>query len=289
MELVTRPDVMDESKAHGESEAQRAQREMYSELRYPSLDAEHKERYEAHRLRVYTLLGIDPTTFFRGKTVLDAGCGTGEETLFLASLGPERIIGIDTSDPDLRPRVRVRVTVQYVSGASNTIEFLDGSDIIQGTVQTAAGTQENPLVPNALTENDLSNVVGVCDILAVQPDASVEVFVPVFLKVIQVVETEFTVERGLERTIPPQFTVLRSDDVDENNNVTLQRNFDVRDIPVQVTNVQCGSVVGFTLSGTLRVPFVEDELGQVVPGWEDTDFPSEASSPGRFEFQTAVR
>ena len=202
-------------------------------------------------------------------------------------------IGIDTSDPELRPRVRVRITIQYVTGSSNTIEFLDGSDIIQGTVQTAAGTQENPLVPNALTENSLSNVVGVCDILAVQPDASVEVFVPVFLKVIQLVEIsereDVFVGRDLERTIPPQFTVLRSDDVDANNNVTLQRNFDVRDIPVQVTNVQCGSVVGFTLSGTLRVPFVQDELGQIVPGWEDTDFPSEASNPGRFEFQTAVR
>ena len=173
-------------------------------------------------------------------------------------------IGIDTSDPELRPRVRVRVTIQYVSGASNTIEFLDGSDIIQGPVQTAAGTH-----------------------------ASVEVFVPVFLKIIQLVEIsereDVFVGRDLERTIPPQFTVLRSDDVDANNNVTLQRNFDVRDVPVQVTNVQCGSVVGFILSGTLRVPFVEDELGQVVPGWEDTDFSSEASSPGRFEFQTAVR
>lgn len=84
-----------------EAERERRTREMYSELRYPSLDPEHKASYERHRMLVYGLMGIDPTTFFQGKTILDGGCGTGEETMFLASLGPERVIGIDTSDGSL--------------------------------------------------------------------------------------------------------------------------------------------------------------------------------------------
>ena len=71
--------------------------EMYSELRYPRLDPEYKNIYERHRSLVYQKMGVDASIFFRGKLVLDAGCGTGEETLFLASKGPEKVVGIDTS------------------------------------------------------------------------------------------------------------------------------------------------------------------------------------------------
>ena len=84
-----------------EAERQRRIREMYSGLRYPALDPADNARYERHRRAVYTMLGIEPDVFFRGKTILDGGCGTGEETLFLASLGPERIVGIDTSEGSL--------------------------------------------------------------------------------------------------------------------------------------------------------------------------------------------
>lgn len=84
-----------------ELDRQQRTRQMYTELRYPALDPTENARYESHRRTVYRLMGMDPDTFFRGKTILDGGCGTGEETLFLASLGPERIIGIDTSDGSL--------------------------------------------------------------------------------------------------------------------------------------------------------------------------------------------
>jgi ubiquinone/menaquinone biosynthesis C-methylase UbiE len=84
-----------------ELDRQRRTREMYTQLRYPALDPAENDRYERHRRTVYALMGIDPESFFRGKTVLDGGCGTGEETMFLASLGPEKIIGIDTSDGSL--------------------------------------------------------------------------------------------------------------------------------------------------------------------------------------------
>lgn len=76
-------------------------RAMYSGIRYPGLNPAENARYVRHRRYVYATLGIDCEAFFRGKTVLDAGCGTGEETIFLASLGPERVIGIDTSEGSL--------------------------------------------------------------------------------------------------------------------------------------------------------------------------------------------
>ena len=86
-------------KESGETNAAREARtrEMYSRLRYPGLDPEGNALYVRHRRFVYERMGLAVERFFRGKTVLDAGCGTGEETLFLASLGPAKVIGIDTS------------------------------------------------------------------------------------------------------------------------------------------------------------------------------------------------
>ena len=119
----------------GQSEEQRQRRvrQMYSELRYPALDPADNERYERHRRAVYAMLGIDPDTFFRGKTILDGGCGTGEETIFLASLGPEHVIGIDTSEGSLdyaRGRAREagldNVEFRHVSVLDRST-FVDGS------------------------------------------------------------------------------------------------------------------------------------------------------------------
>jgi hypothetical protein len=205
-------------------------------------------------------------------------------------------IGIDTSDPNLRPRVRVRTDIGYVNGNSITLEFIDGSDLVQSSVQTGEGVQQNPLVPTDLTENDLTNAVAICDVSIVRPGGgldgsgtSVEVFVPAFLKQITVVVNDLITTRELDETVSPQFVALQQDDVDENQNVTLQRNYDLRDAPVPATDLLCGTVVGFTLSGTLRLPFVQDELGATVPGYLDTDAAAQASVPGRFEFATTVR
>lgn len=211
-------------------------------------------------------------------------------------------IGVDTSDENLRPRVRVRTDIRYANGNTATLEFIDGSDIIQASVVTGEGTQTNPNPPRDLTENDLTNVVAICDVSIVQPgggidsgETSVEVFVPAFQKVITVTESDVVgggvtiVLRELESTIPPQFVPLQPDDVDANNNVTVSRNLDIRDVPVPATNLLCGTVVGFTLSGTLELPFVQDELGAFVPGYLDTDATAEAAVPGRFDFTTTVR
>ena len=88
------------SVADGASREQRM-RAMYSQVRYPGLDPNHNARYVRHRRFVYRCLGLDVDTFFRDKTVLDAGCGTGEEALFIASLGAARVVGIDTSQGSL--------------------------------------------------------------------------------------------------------------------------------------------------------------------------------------------
>lgn len=205
-------------------------------------------------------------------------------------------IGVDIDQPNLRPRIRVRTNISYVNGGTNVVEFIDGSSIVQGSAVTGDGVQQNPLVPTDLTENDLDNIVAICDVARVAPGieadnmtVTVEVFVPVFLKTIRVVEQDLIVQRELQTITQPQFSVLQGDEVDANQNITLLQNFDIRDIPVAATNLQCGSVVGFSISGTLQVPFVIDELGQNVPGFLDTDTLSQAASPGRFEFRTTVR
>ena len=73
-------------------------RQMYTRLRYPRLDPADMATYVRHRRYVYGRLGLDVDDFFPGKTVLDVGCGTGEETLFLAQLGAEQVVGIDSSE-----------------------------------------------------------------------------------------------------------------------------------------------------------------------------------------------
>ncbi len=73
-------------------------RQMYTRLRYPRLDPDDMATYVRHRRYVYGRLGLDVDEFFRGKSVLDVGCGTGEETLFLAQLGAERVVGVDSSE-----------------------------------------------------------------------------------------------------------------------------------------------------------------------------------------------
>lgn len=205
-------------------------------------------------------------------------------------------LGLDTTGANLRPRIRLRTDIRYVTGTIATIEFIDGSSVIQTSVQTEEGVEQVGIVPTDLIENDLTNIVAVCDVQAVSPGVTldtnaivIEVFVPVFLKEIRIVEQDIVIRRELSQTIQPQFTVLEPDMVDANNNVVAIANFDIRDTPVPATNIQCGSVVGFTISGELSVPFVQDELNQIVPGFLDTDENSQLALPGRYEFVTSLR
>jgi ubiquinone/menaquinone biosynthesis C-methylase UbiE len=45
--------------------------------------------------------GIDPETFFRGKTVVDAGCGSGKFAAAIAKLGAAKVIGLDIGEKGL--------------------------------------------------------------------------------------------------------------------------------------------------------------------------------------------
>ena len=87
--------------------------------------------------------------------------------------------------------------------------------------------------------------------------------------------------RELVSTLEPQFVTLAPDEVDDNLNPVVVRNFDIRDAPVPATNLLCGSSVGITITGDLRVPFVQDELGNTVPGYLDTNDTAQAALPGR--------
>jgi hypothetical protein len=191
--------------------------------------------------------------------------------------------GTNLDYPNLRPRVRLRVRINYVNGGSNDIELIDGSPVISNATATGADT----VPPPELTEGTLRSVVAVCNVLSVEP-LQVEVFVPVTFTTIMIREAQNVVVREVTDNQPPQFTVLQADEVDANNNVTLVRNFDIRNQPVQVSDVQCGSVIGFTISGELSTTFVNFN-GAFIPGALDTDLAGAASNPGRFEFQTSVR
>lgn len=209
-------------------------------------------------------------------------------------------IGLDTSDPGLRPRVRLRVDILYRNGNTAEFEFMDGSALRETSYVDDNGntTQLDSAPPRALVEGDLSNVVAMCDIDVVYPTggitsagASIEVFEPAILRIYTVTRDNniTTIERVRQ---DPRFTALQSDEVDGNLNITLQRNFDIRDVPVPATDLQCGSVVAFTLTGTVSVPFINDPFGfeGVVPGYDGTNpVINPASIPGRFEFLTTVR
>jgi hypothetical protein len=104
--------------------------------------------------------------------------------------------------------------------------------------------------------------------------------------------------RTLVSTDNPQFRPILPDEVDENLNVVLARNYGVREAPAPALNITCGSMVGIVLSGTVGTPFTapednpEDDFvaeQSTVPGFVDTDITAEASIPGRFEFLVVVQ
>ena len=196
-------------------------------------------------------------------------------------------------DPDLRPRLRFRVTVMFTDGNSTTFEFVDGSQLVQG--DPIVGDPDFDLgtliLPSDLTENALTNAVVLCDVALVTIDGLIEMFVPVNLKEIQVEDAGQGTEptRQLATITLPQFVPLLVDEVDANGTVVTLRNFGVRDIPAPATNLLCGTVVAIVLNGTLTVPFVVDENGETVPGFLDTDVGSQTSIPGRFDLELTLQ
>lgn len=185
----------------------------------------------------------------------------------------------------LRPRVRIRVLVTYVDGTTQTVEFIDGSPKL---IDPAFDAQAFP----DLNQNDLNNVVVVCDVASVQiQPGGIEVFIPVPLAVFDLVQVqvgggETTVLFVNTAILPPRFATLLVDEIDEDGNVIVQRNIGIRDSPGPIPNVLCGSVVGITIDGVLTVPFFEQESD--APSFFADDITSLAQVGGRYEVTVSV-
>ncbi len=185
----------------------------------------------------------------------------------------------DAEKQQLRPRIRFRVEVTYRDGQTALIEFVNGSaNLVQPGFEAEAEAD--------LSQNDLDNVVVICDVALVQIVPPIEVFIPVELTTFEF-EEPTDANPGVFRetgTIDPQFTELLEDEVDEDGNTTLRRNFGIRDGPAPAENPLCGSVITIVLDGTLSVPFFQD-----VPGFDVADAESAASVGGRYEFRISLQ
>jgi len=188
----------------------------------------------------------------------------------------------------LRPRIRMRLRVTYSDGTFQTMEFITGS---KNLIDPAFGTQAVP----DLNQNDLDNVVVLCDVasVTVEPGSAIEVFVPAALQQYELVQTQNPlggVDPTLQRRnlIPPQFRALQVDDVDADGNTLLRRNIGVRDAPAPTPNVVCGSVVAVIVDGVLSVPFLAG-VDVNAPSYDINDANTVAGIGGRYEFLVTVQ
>lgn len=189
---------------------------------------------------------------------------------------------------EIRPRVRIRVRVTFTDGASQVIEFVDGSSNL---VDQSFNVQTTP----DLNQNDLNNTVVLCDVarVEIEPGTDIEVFIPVELEVYEFREVQGA-QGGedigtyvLREQIAPHFQALRVDNRDEDGNVILRRNIGVRDVPAPVPDPTCGSVVPITMNGVLTVPFLDEVTS--APSYDRADTPTEAGIGGRYEFIVSVQ
>ncbi|MFQ5592229.1 MAG: hypothetical protein ACE5HE_13790, partial [Phycisphaerae bacterium] len=136
----------------------------------------------------------------------------------------------------------------------------------------------------------------VCDTgiarIEILPGTPVEVFIPVELveftqREITAASGQTTIEFVESQRFAPQFRALQTDDVDDDNNVLLRRNMDIRETPSAVVNPVCGTVVAFVMDGVLAVPFLPEGQGQ--PSYDVTDLQTVAGIGGRYEFEVVRR
>jgi hypothetical protein len=181
----------------------------------------------------------------------------------------------------------MRVQITFADGSSQVVEFVDGT---RSFVQPGFDAQSVP----DLNQNDLNHVVARCDVARVEaaPGSPIEVFMPVELLGFELVEGTGpgggTVNTYEERTqIAPAFIDLQVDDLDEDGDVILRRNVDVRDTVTPVANVLCGSVIGIKMSGVLTAPFLD--VASDAPSFDIDDENTIAGIGGRFEFNVSVQ
>ena len=198
--------------------------------------------------------------------------------------------GLDLTNAErraLRPRIRMRVHVTFANGNNNSYEIVTGS---RSLIDQNFDADSYP----DLNQNDLNNVVVLCDVARVEldPTSPIEVFIPVELIEYRSREIE-TTEGGTALTyetvqrINPQFRSLAPDQTDADGNTILRANIDIRDLPGPVVNPGCGAVVTVVLNGVLSVPFltgVDDD-----PSYDANDPATIAGIGGRYEFIVSVR
>ncbi len=187
----------------------------------------------------------------------------------------------------LRARIRMRLRITHSDGTFQTVEMISGSGEF---VDPSFNAQASP----DLLRNTLTNVVVRCDVASIQlePGSNIEVFIPVPLEIWELVEVDMgeqapvidEIQRG---TIAPQFRPLELDEVDEDGNVILQRNVDVRDVLSPTTNVVCGSVVPVVVSGVLSVPFFT--RASANPSYDRDDADTVAGIGGRYQFRVSAQ
>ena len=200
----------------------------------------------------------------------------------LAYLSPK--LGLTPAEEKaLRARIRMRVRITHADGTFQTVEMISGSGEFVDPAFDAQSVAD-------LSQNTLTNVVVPCDVASIQlePGTNVEVFIPVSLKVWELVEVgegqDVQLEPVLRTTIPPQFQAIQVDEIDEDGNVILRRNVDPRDVLTPAANVVCGSVVPLVVEGVLTVPFFTNE-----PGYDQNDLNTVAGVGGRFSFSATVQ
>ena len=90
----------------------------------------------------------------------------------------------DAEKAELRPRMRLRIQITFTDGSVQTIDFITGSSNL-------VDPRFDALASPDLNQNDLGNVVVLCDVASVQlePGSQIEVFIPVELTAFQLVET----------------------------------------------------------------------------------------------------
>ncbi len=184
----------------------------------------------------------------------------------------------------LRPRIRILLQITFVNGEQLFVEFSDGSSTVIDPIESAEDFPD-------LIRGQQDNIVVQCDVRRVELVGLPSVFVPIFFETTRVETGDLNTApfRIQVDRVPPQFVVLRVDDVDARGNTVVLRNFGVRDLPPPAIEPNCGSVVTITLSGTLRVPFEINETGLEAPGALDTDAAAVAASPGRFRTIVGIR
>jgi hypothetical protein len=228
-------------------------------------------------------------------------------TAYMAALNADRRLSgvpIDVTNlATLKPRVRIPMQITFDNGNFLNFEFVDGDGVFEVDQRNVDEDGDGGDVPQVidpqLTENDLTRMVATCAVARVEIIGDPQVFVPVFVRTLRIDTTEFGGRRRLiVRIDPPQFRPILPDEVDDNLNVTLLRNYGFREAPAPAQDLTCGAMVGLVLNGTVTIPFTAPEAQpdddfiaaqDEVPGFLDTDLAGQASVPGRFSFTVDVR